>query len=96
MARKGTSYSTQIGVVTQSCLSCTFNKENHQEPANLRLKINVKLGGSNFELKGKLPHFAAEDHVMFIGTDVNHPVPMNSSCRSIAAVVGTVNWSAVN
>lgn len=87
---------TQIGVVTQCCLSSNFNKGNDQELANLCLKINAKLGGSNFELMGKLPHFDAEDRVMFIGADVNHPATMDSSCPSIAAVVGTVNWPAVN
>lgn len=83
-------------MVTQCCLYSNFDKGKDQEQANLCLKINAKLGGSNFELKGKLPHFVAEDHVMSIGADINHPVPMNSSCPSIAAVAGTVNWPAVN
>ncbi|KAL6546237.1 Protein argonaute-2 [Orobanche minor] len=63
---------------------------------NLCLKINAKLGGSNVELIQTLPHFDEEDHVMFIGADVNHPVSKKSTTPSIAAVVSTVNWPAVN
>ncbi|KAG8385134.1 hypothetical protein BUALT_Bualt03G0010200 [Buddleja alternifolia] len=89
---------TRIGVVTQCCLSGQANKPKGQDQyfSNLCLKINVKLGGSNFVLNGKLPHFDIGDDVMFIGADVNHPGAMNASCPSIAAVVGTVNWPAAN
>ncbi|XP_075492667.1 protein argonaute 2-like [Primulina tabacum] len=87
---------TKIGVLTQCCLSSNVMKGQDQYLANLCLKINAKLGGSNFELMAKLPHFVGEDHVMFIGADVNHPAPNNSACPSIAAVVGTVNWPAAN
>ncbi|KAG8365304.1 hypothetical protein BUALT_Bualt18G0090600 [Buddleja alternifolia] len=87
---------TRIGVVTQCCLSPLANKGQDQYLANLCLKINVKLGGSNFELNGKLPHFDIDDDVMFIGAHVDHPGPMNALCPSIAAVVGTVNWPAAN
>ncbi|CAH9141231.1 unnamed protein product [Cuscuta epithymum] len=87
---------TKIGVVTQCCLSGTFNKGRDQDLANLCKKINAKLGGSNFELHGRLPHFQGQEHVMFIGADVNHPAARNVTCPSIAAVVGTVNWPAAN
>lgn len=87
---------TQIGVVTQCFLTTVFNKGRDQDLANLCKKINAKLGGSNFELVERLPHFRGQEHVMFIGADVNHPAARNYMCPSIAAVVATVNWPAVN
>ncbi|KAL0398151.1 UNVERIFIED_CONTAM: protein argonaute 2 [Sesamum radiatum] len=87
---------TRIGVVTQCCLSSHANRGDSQFLGNLCLKINAKLGGSNVELTQGLPHFEEEDHVMFIGADVNHPVSKKSTTPSIAAVVSTVNWPAAN
>ncbi|XP_021910934.1 protein argonaute 2-like [Carica papaya] len=64
---------TRIGVVTQCCLSTSANRADDHYLANLALKINCKIGGSNVELIDALPHFKGEDHVMFVGADVNHP-----------------------
>lgn len=84
----------KIGVITQCCLSINANKANDQFLANLGMKINAKLGGSNAELIERFPRFNGNDHCMFIGADVNHPAASNKSSPSIAAVVGSVNWPA--
>ncbi|KAI3796265.1 hypothetical protein L1987_38932 [Smallanthus sonchifolius] len=84
----------EIGVMTQCCLSENANKATDQFLANLGMKINAKLGGANMELVERFPHFSNEDHFMFIGAGVNHPAASNTSSPSIAAVVGSVNWSA--
>lgn len=105
MSRKDSGYKylkwiseTKVGVVTQCCLSSNANKVKGQDQylANLALKINAKLGGSNAELIDRLPYFKGEDHVMFVGADVNHPGASNKTSPSIAAVVATVNWPAAN
>ncbi|XVE88482.1 hypothetical protein DITRI_Ditri19aG0072800 [Diplodiscus trichospermus] len=102
MSKKDDSYyflkwisETKIGVVTQCCLRYHANKGQDQYLANLALKINAKLGGSNVELNGRLPRFQGEGHVMFVGADVNHP-GRNKTSPSIAAVVATVNWPEAN
>ncbi|KAK6945508.1 Piwi domain [Dillenia turbinata] len=85
---------TEMGLVTQCCLSGSANEAKDQYLANLAMKINAKLGGSNVELLERLPRFESAGFVMLIGADVNHPAPHNKTCPSIAAVVATVNWPA--
>ncbi|KAI9122436.1 hypothetical protein K1719_006276 [Acacia pycnantha] len=88
---------TKVGIVTQCCLTNTVNGGKDQNLTNLALKINAKLGGSNFELENRLPSFAGDDeHVMFIGVNVNHPAAGDVNSPSITAVVGTINWPAAN
>lgn len=86
---------TKIGIVTQCCLSNLANKASDQYLANLGLKINAKLGGNNVELN-HLSISGGAGHVMFVGADVNHPSARNETCPSIAAVVSTMNWPAIN
>ncbi|CAN0854966.1 Protein argonaute 2 [Linum grandiflorum] len=90
---------TRVGLVTQCCLLYHANEGNDQYLANLALKINAKLGGSNAELFDKFPFFeqvGGGGGVMFIGADVNHPASRNTTSPSISAVVATVNWPAAN
>lgn len=83
---------TKIGLVTQCCLSNLANEAKDQYLANIALKINAKLGGSNTELIDHLPVFENARHAMIVGADVNHPGSRNVTSPSIAAVVATMNW----
>lgn len=94
---------TDIGLVTQCCLfehvqKCSDQRSQSQASqylANLALKMNAKVGGSNAalleNLSRQLPRFG-NDYVMYIGADVNHPGSGDSTSPSIAAVVGSINW----
>ncbi|CAH8337728.1 unnamed protein product [Eruca vesicaria subsp. sativa] len=88
---------TKLGLVTQCFLTSSANRGGDQYRANLALKINAKVGGSNVELMDTtFSFFKREDEVMFIGADVNHPAARDKMSPSIVAVVGTLNWPEAN
>ncbi|KAG7593551.1 Piwi domain [Arabidopsis thaliana x Arabidopsis arenosa] len=84
-------------LVTQCFLTGSANRGGDQYLANLALKINAKVGGTNVELVDNyFSFFNKEDEVMFIGADVNHPAAHDKMSPSIVAVVGTLNWPEAN
>ncbi|CAI0401871.1 unnamed protein product [Linum tenue] len=87
---------TRVGLVTQCCLAYHANEGSDQYLANLALKINAKLGGSNTELFDRFRFLEGGGKVMFVGADVNHPASRNTTSPSISAVVATMNWPAAN
>ncbi|KAJ0230980.1 Protein argonaute 3 [Hirschfeldia incana] len=87
---------TKLGLVTQCFLTGPATKGGDQYRANLALKINAKVGGSNVELMDTFSFFEKHDQVMFIGADVNHPASRDKTSPSIVAVVGTLNWPEAN
>ncbi|KAF2546759.1 hypothetical protein F2Q70_00021426 [Brassica cretica] len=87
---------TKLGLVTQCFLTGSATKGGDQYRANLALKINAKVGGSNVELMDTFSFFRKDDQVMFIGADVNHPASRDKLSPSIVAVVGTLNWPEAN
>ncbi|MCO5585885.1 hypothetical protein L7F22_039819 [Adiantum nelumboides] len=85
---------TQLGVMTQCCLTKNLWKPNSQFLANLAHKINPKVGGRNNTLAVELPqlcHVFKQPTIIF-GADVTHPDPGDNSSPSIAALVANVDW----
>eukprot|EP01018_Ginkgo_biloba_P029294 Gb_21789 [translate_table: standard] len=93
---------TDIGLVTQCCLyECVIKcsdstKFGSQYLANLALKINAKVGGSNAALLTRqIPRFG-NSQVIYFGADVSHPSPGDKNSPSVAAVVASINWPWCN
>ncbi|KAG9439496.1 hypothetical protein H6P81_019661 [Aristolochia fimbriata] len=87
---------TELGLLTQCCRSNIASRLDGQYAVNVALKINMKMGGSNFELFNGLPGLSDNRRVMFIGADVNHPTGQDREIPSIAAITATLNWPAGN
>ncbi|RWR90514.1 Argonaute/Dicer protein [Cinnamomum micranthum f. kanehirae] len=90
---------TDLGVVSQCCLTKHVNKSNKQQYlANVALKINVKVGGRNTvlvdALSRRIPLVSDRPTIIF-GADVTHPHPGEDSSPSIAAVVASQDWPEV-
>ncbi|KAF5196993.1 argonaute [Thalictrum thalictroides] len=89
---------TDIGLVSQCCLTKHVFKMSKQYLANVALKINVKVGGRNTMLADaiskSIPGVSDEPTIIF-GADVSHPHPGEDSSPSIASVVASQDWPEV-
>ncbi|AQK45505.1 argonaute1b [Zea mays] len=89
---------TELGLVSQCCLTKHVFKMSKQYLANVALKINVKVGGRNTvlldALSRRIPLVSDRPTIIF-GADVTHPHPGEDSSPSIAAVVASQDWPEV-
>ncbi|CAN0891403.1 Protein argonaute 1 [Linum grandiflorum] len=89
---------TDLGLVSQCCLTKHVFKMSKQYLANVSLKINVKVGGRNTVLvdaiSRRIPLVSDRPTIIF-GADVTHPHPGEDSSPSIAAVVASQDWPEV-
>ncbi|XP_057858466.2 protein argonaute PNH1-like isoform X2 [Cryptomeria japonica] len=89
---------TDLGIVSQCCLSKHVIKKSKQYLANVALKINVKVGGRNTVLVDALKRkisLVTDVPTIIFGADVTHPHPGEDTCPSIAAVVASQDWPEV-
>ncbi|XP_072967568.1 protein argonaute 1A-like isoform X2 [Typha angustifolia] len=89
---------TDLGLVSQCCLTKHVFRMSTQYLANVALKINVKVGGRNTvlvdALSRRIPLVSDRPTIIF-GADVTHPHPGEDSSPSIAAVVASQDWPEV-
>ncbi|KAM0923115.1 hypothetical protein ACQ4PT_005689 [Festuca glaucescens] len=89
---------TDLGLITQCCLTKHVFKISKQYLANVSLKINVKMGGRNTvlvdALSWRIPLVSDIPTIIF-GADVTHPETGEDSSPSIAAVVASQDWPEV-
>lgn len=68
-----------------------FKKDNVQYNANVALKVNLKLGGTNQFLDKRQLGLIDEGKTMLVGIDVTHPSPGSvDTAPSIAAMVASI------
>ncbi|KAK4765797.1 hypothetical protein SAY87_007439 [Trapa incisa] len=89
---------TDLGLVSQCCLTKHVFKKSKQYLANVALKINVKVGGRNTVLvdaiSRRIPLVSDRPTIIF-GADVTHPHPGEDTSPSIAAVVASQDWPEI-
>ncbi|XAR49048.1 hypothetical protein NMG60_11032078 [Bertholletia excelsa] len=89
---------TDLGLISQCCLTKHVFKVTKQYLANVSLKINVKMGGRNTVLLDaiscRIPLVSDIPTIIF-GADVTHPENGEDSSPSIAAVVASQDWPEV-
>ncbi|KAG9451762.1 hypothetical protein H6P81_004666 [Aristolochia fimbriata] len=89
---------TELGLISQCCLTKHVFKIRKEYLANVSLKINVKMGGRNTVLldaiSWRIPLVSDIPTIIF-GADVTHPENGEESSPSIAAVVASQDWPEV-
>ncbi|KAA8535033.1 hypothetical protein F0562_030036 [Nyssa sinensis] len=89
---------TDLGLISQCCLTKHVFKISRQYLANVSLKINVKMGGRNTvlldALSWRIPLVSDIPTIIF-GADVTHPDNGEDCSPSIAAVVASQDWPEV-
>ncbi|XP_031476347.1 protein argonaute 10-like [Nymphaea colorata] len=89
---------TDLGLISQCCLTKHVFKVSKQYLANVSLKINVKMGGRNTVLMDaiswRIPLVSDIPTIIF-GADVTHPETGEDSSPSIAAVVASQDWPEI-
>ncbi|KAG0045010.1 hypothetical protein BGZ83_009745 [Gryganskiella cystojenkinii] len=85
---------TVLGVSSQ-CLQVKHTRDpKKQYCANVCLKMNAKLGGSNQHLAANQIPFVSTRPTIIFGGDVTHPQPGDTTRPSIACVVGSMDRNA--
>ncbi|KAJ2553904.1 hypothetical protein EV175_002772 [Coemansia sp. RSA 1933] len=83
---------TTLGIQTQCMQAKHLQRPNPQYCANLCLKINAKMGGTNQSLQvADLQKMLRGKPTLVMGCDVTHPGPGERSKPSIASVVGSID-----
>ncbi|XP_015751565.1 PREDICTED: protein argonaute-2-like isoform X2 [Acropora digitifera] len=82
-----------IGVATQCVQMRLVQQAKPQVCANISLKINAKLGGTNHVIDDSVKPVISKDTIVF-GADVTHPSPTENGIPSIAAVVASMDRHA--
>eukprot|EP00795_Rhopilema_esculentum_P001647 gene1647-16114_t len=86
-----------LGIQTQCIKGKNAKRPNPQLLANLCMKINAKVGGTNSYFEDNTGYKLYRNPkvfgrpVIFLGADVTHPAPSETSRPSIAAVVGSLD-----
>uniref|UniRef100_A0A1D1XWX4 Protein argonaute 1A n=1 Tax=Anthurium amnicola TaxID=1678845 RepID=A0A1D1XWX4_9ARAE len=89
---------TDLGLVSQCCLTKHVFRMSKQYLANVALKINVKVGGRNTVLVDALTRripLVSDRPTIIFGADVTHPHPGEDTSPSIAAVVASQDWPEI-
>ena len=82
-----------IGIPTQCVQVKLVLQAKPQVCANISLKINAKLGGTNHVIDDSIKPVFNEPTIVF-GADVTHPSPTENGIPSIAAVVASMDYHA--